>query len=423
MSPDDKERAEMDCLASDSDGKKLQSPLARKLGLSLLVFYGLGNILGAGIYVLIGKVAGEAGYYAPISFILAAMVAGFSAFSYAELSSRFPQAAGEAVYIEKGLKIPSLSIITGLLIIFAGMLSSATIARGFSGYFQLFALWSDTLLVISLLSVLGLVAIWGIGESVRIAAAFTILEITGLLMIIIVGAPQLDNLPTLLDTLPSLNDFSIWPGILMGSFLAFYAFIGFEDMVNVAEEVKEPEKNMPRAIILVLVVSIVLYSGVAVISILNVSPGELAESKAPLASVYMAATSQDPVLITLISLFAVINGALIQIIMAARVCYGMSRRGWLPKVLGQVSNRTKTPIVATVITTVGTIVLALWFPLVTLASYTSYLILIIFLLVNLSLLRIKQQVTTSEVTVYPAWIPVFGVITCLFLLLSTVLLS
>jgi len=393
--------------------------LKRSLGLWLLVFYGLGNILGAGIYVLVGKVAGAAGYYAPLSFMLAAFVAAFTAFTYAELSARYPVSAGEAVYLQEGFERTWLSKLGGLLIAVAGMLSAATMVRGFSGYLQVFVELPDWLLIIVALFSLGLIAIWGINQSVRIAAAFTLLEVAGLLLIIVTGSGKLATLPEVITTLPSLGDLQIWPGIILGAFLAFYAFIGFEDMVNVAEEVKDPERNMPRAIIIALIVSTLLYALISVVAVVNLSPEELAASRAPLADIYTSATGQKPIVITFISLFAVINGALIQIIMSSRIFYGMSNRGWLPAIFSQVYQRTKTPVFATVFVVSGITLLALWFPLQKLAESTSYLILTIFFLVNIALLRIRKRYALPEnVRGYPTWVPVIGAIGSLFLLLA-----
>lgn len=190
----------------------------------------------------------------------------------------------------------------------------------------------------------------------------------------------------------------------LGVFLTFYAFIGFEDMVNVAEEVKYPEKNMPRAIITALIISTLLYSFVSVVAVVNLSPEELSVSKAPLANVYTTATGQKPIIITLIGLFAVINGALIQIIMASRILCGMSNRGWLSGIFSQVHQRTQTPVFATVFVVLVITLLASWFPIQKLAESTSYLILIVLLLVNIALLRIrKPYALTENVHGYPVW--------------------
>lgn len=369
--------------------------LKRSIGLWLLCFYGLGNILGAGIYILIGKVAAVAGYQLLIAFFLAGTVAAFTALSYAELASRYPVAAGVAVYLQEGFRCRPLSTIAGVLIAMAGMLSAATILKGFTGYALQFMPWSAEMILFVALSALVVLAIWGVTESVMVAAILTVLEVIGLMIIVFLGAGEWQHV---LDILHAMTQFSgeesissIVPGILLGALLAFYAFIGFEDMVNLSEEVKSPEHTMPRAIIIALIISTLIYAAVAVSALTIMSPDALGKSEAPLADVYRTATGDTPWLISAISLTAVVNGALIQIIMASRVFYGMGRRKWLPRILATIHPRTRTPVTATIL--VGMIILLFaWFiPLVQLASYTSQLVLIIFLLVNLALIRIKQE--------------------------------
>lgn len=398
--------------------------LARKLGLALLTFYGLGNILGAGIYVLVGKVAGSAGYFTPLAFLVAAAVAGITALTYAELSSRYPYSAGEAIYIQRGFGFTGLSVITGLLIAAAGMLSAATMARGFSGYLQIFTQLPDIWVISLLLISLGALAAWGIAESIRVAALFTLIEIFGLILIIQVGSSDLSTFIENFDAIPAFSNSSAWTGVLLGAFLAFYAFIGFEDMVNVAEEVKNPSKTMPRAIFSALIIASILYGLVGLVAVSVLTPVQLAQSDAPLAMVYSVASGSEPVVITLISLFAIINGALIQIIMASRIFYGMSRQGWLPHSLSQVNQKTQTPVFATILTTLCVISLALWFPLIELARYTSYLILIIFFLVNVALLKIREKEKAPEgVRTYPMVVPIAGAIGSLLLFTAQIVLS
>ena len=406
------------------DQKKPQEKsLSREIGFWLLCFYGLGNILGAGIYVLVGKVAGHAGYFTLISFFIAGLVASFTAFTYAELSSRFPVAAGVAVYLQEGFGKVWLSVIAGLTIALAGMLSAATIVKGFAGYAQVFLTFPSELIVGVVLAILVLIAIWGVAESVMTAAFLTLLEIVGLLIIIKLGSAHLDKIPEIISTLPPITDGEIWPGIVMGAFLAFYAFLGFEDMVNLSEETKNPEKNMPRAIIVALLIATIFYAFVAISAMSIMSPEQLSASEAPLADVFQVATGKSPVLITAISLGAVINGALIQIIMATRIFYGMSNRNWLPDILSYVHPKTKTPIVATILVGLIIFTLASWFPLIKLATYSSFLILIVFMLVNLALLRIKQRPVPVNTRTYPIWIPVCGTIGSLLLLLGQIAYS
>ena len=383
--------------------------LKRALSLPLVTLYGLGNILGAGIYVLVGKVVGHAGMFAPLSFLVAALLASLSAFAYAELSARYPLSAGEAVYVQEGIGIESVSRLVGLLIILAGVVSAATILRGFTGYLQVFFPVNDSAALLVLAMVLGGIAAWGISESVLVAAVITLIEITGLLIIIGVASPELAQLQPLAADFSPLAEFGVWQGIFIGGFLAFYAFIGFEDMVNVAEEVQHPQRNLPRAILIALALSSALYFLVALAAVISVSGEQLATSDAPLAFLYQQITGRDPVLITLISMLAVINGALIQIIMASRVCYGMGKKHWLPAVFAQVHAITRTPVFATLAVALLVLIMALWLPLETLAKATSYLLLVVFSLINLSLWRLKRnQPHPAGIIRVPLWVPVSG---------------
>lgn len=365
--------------------------LRRSLSLPLVCLYGLGNILGAGVYVLIGKVAGEAGYFTPVAFLLASVVAGITAFSFAELSSRYPVSAGEAVYVQRAFGVERLSFVVGITIALTGVVSSATIAKGFVGYLNVFVELPDSLVIICLLLALSLVAIWGILESVSTAALFTLTEIGGLLLILYVATPDLTTFAATKASFVPDMQMNTWIGISSGAFLAFYAYVGFEDMVNVAEEVKNPRRNLPIAIFIALSLATVMYILVSVSALLVLTPLELSASEAPLADVYQVATGLNPWLISVVSMFAVVNGALVQIIMASRVCYGLAKQGWLPERLSRVNGKTRTPINATILLTCTTIAAALWFPIETLAAMTTTLLLFVFTLVNIALIRIKRR--------------------------------
>ena len=396
--------------------------LSRSLGLTLITLYGLGNILGAGIYVLIGEVVGAAGMGAPMAFIMAAIVAALSAFTYGELAARFPVSAGEAVYVHEAFDLHWLSMTVGLLIAAAGMVSAATLARGFAGYFQVLVDLPDALLIVSVVVALGFIAAWGIKSSVRIAATLTIIEAGGLVMIVAVAGGNLDTVPENLPRMLLLEGDSTLSGLVLGAFLAFFAFIGFEDMVNVAEEVEHPERNLPLGILIALCVSTVIYLLVVLAALTSVPMEKLAGSKAPLALVYQHATGGSPVVISSIGLLAVVNGALVQIIMAARIFYGMSVNGWLPRVLRTVNPRTRTPVIATVVVVVIVVTLALWFPLVGLASTTSFLVLTVFGVVNLTLVALKRrQPEAAGVMPCPLWVPVAGATASFGLLVAQIL--
>ncbi len=383
--------------------------LKRSLSLMLITLYGLGTILGAGIYVLIGKVAGLAGMYTPVSFTVAAGLAVLTGLSYAELSARYPKSAGEAVYVQAGLHVRALSMLVGALIVLIGIVSAATLVNGFVGYLHVFVATPAWAVITALVLGLGALAAWGISESVIAASVITLIEVGGLLLVLGVAGGGLADLPARLPDLLPPSDAGVWQGILLGAFIAFYAFIGFEDMVNVAEEVKDPKRVLPLAILIAIVVSTVLYLTVALVSVLALAPAEMAGSDAPLALIYQRTTGSAPTLISLISLFAVVNGALIQIVKSSRILYGMSREGWLHVAFGVVYARTQTPLLSTAVVTAAVLALALWLPLVTLAKATSFVVLIVFALINLSLVRIKRRDPhPAGVRIFPLWIPLAG---------------
>lgn len=399
-------------------GVNRDTALRRVMTLPLATLYGLGTIVGAGIYVLVGEVVVHSGGYAPVAFMVAGVIAAFTAFSYAELCARYPSSAGEAVYVYQGFHSRGGSTVVGVGVAFIGLVSAATIAHGFVGYLQVFLPVPRELAMIALILLLAGIAAWGIRESVWVAAAVTVLEVGGLLLVI--GAVLLVGEGASMEAVHLVppTDLALWPGILAGAVLAFYAFIGFEDMVNVAEEVREPSRNLPRAILLALVISLLLYLTVVVIVAGAVPLGELADSQAPMALVWERVTGQSPVMITGLSLLAVINGAMIQMIMASRVLYGMGRRGWLPAWLGVVNPRTRTPLRSTGVVMLAVTLFALLLPLVTLAQLTSVLTLGVFAAIHLALWRVQGSERAPEgVTTYPRWVPVIGALSCIALML------
>jgi amino acid transporter len=396
--------------------------LKRAVGLFLLSLYGIGNILGAGIYVLMGKVAGAAGYAAPAAFLIALVVAAFTAFSYMELSSRFPKNAAVPVYLHKAFGVAWLSTLTGLLLVAAGLISAATLTRGFAGYLALFVTLPEWLVIGCTVALLTVVAIAGIAQSAKLAAVFTLIEVGGLVLVAVSGLPYLHNADRMLASINLSTLFA--PGVLLGAFIAFYAFIGFEDMVEIAEEVRDPGKTMPKAILISLVVSTVLYILVIIAALLVRSPEQLASSAAPLADVFQAATGKSALILAGIGLAAIVNGILVQIIMGSRVLYGLSARGWLHKSLSNITATTKTPVVATIIVSVSILGLALIFPLVQLAEFTSLLILTVFAMVNASLLVIKYRTKRSDKHYTVRWwVPLLGLLTTTGMAVSALFLS
>lgn len=386
------------------------TPLLRTLSLTQITLYGIGTILGAGIYVLVGEVANIAGSFMPLAFVLAALVVSFSAYSYGHLSRLYPVSAGEPVYVLRAFGLKILSTAVGYAIVFAGVVSAATIARGFSGYFAVFFELPDALSISLLIILLTAIAAWGVKLSVAVAIATTLLELLGLAFVIYAGAGSLPTLFNSADNQLIPDSLIAWQGVGAGAFIAFYAFIGFEDMVNMAEEVNQPERNMPRGILLALITACLLYFIVTLCALASVPLKELAVSKAPLVLVVEQNTSIPIALMTSISVVAVVNGALLQIIMASRVLYGMGSKGMGSRILAVVHPRTQTPLYATIL--IGTLVLsaALLTPLVTLAQATSGTILSIFTIVNLALLSLNWRDRRRS---FPALvIPACGAVIC-----------
>jgi len=299
-------------------------------------------------------------------------------------------------------------------VILTGIVSAAAIANGFVGYLNVFFQVPDEVAIIAIVVALGLLSAWGIAESVGVAAIIAVIEIGGLILVLVIGGDSLLELKSRWqDVIPPMTA-DIWIGIALGAFLAFYAFIGFEDIVNIAEEVKAPTRNLPLAILLSLGISTILYVLVALVAILSLPLDSLINSKTPLADIVVQKSNQSPVIISLISLIAVINGALVQIIMASRVLYGMSRMQSAPRLFAVVNPTTQTPLYSTAVITLAVLVLALGFPLVTLAQVTSFIILLIFALVNLALLKVKFTLARpKEIFCYPIYIPVIGFLLCL----------
>lgn len=365
--------------------------LKRTLGLPLLLLYGLGTILGAGIYVLTGVVVAEAGEAAPLAFFLAAVVAAPTAYSYSVLSARYPQSAGEAVYVDKSFDRRWLTKCVGALVVGVGIISSATIARGFVGYLNVFIELPYGLVIPVLVMGLTALAIYGVLESVLVAAAISVLEVGGLLLVIY-GGFTFGELRAV-SVIPSL-DSTVWAGVLAGAFLAFYAFIGFEDIVNMAEETREPERNVPYAILGSLGIATLLYFLVAYISVASVPVSELANHPAPMSYVVEQHGVFNPALVALISMLAVINGALVQIIMASRVIYGVARMEDEDHFLARIHRKTQTPTTATFLVGLAVLIMALLFDVRMLASLTSAVTLAIFMLVNLALCHLQGMPKT-----------------------------
>jgi len=385
--------------------------LARKISLPLLTFYGLGTILGAGIYVLIGEVSLRAGQYAPLSFIVASCIAGITAYSFARLSSMFPKSAGEAAYAFEAFNNRSVSSLVGIAVVLIGTVSAATMVKGFAGYFIVLLQVPEPIVIIGIIILITVFAIWGISQSLIIASCITIIEVLGLLFVIyaVIDLNELKNY-----SLPESN--SILPNstvILYAAFISFYAYIGFEDIVNIAEETINPTKIVPLAITLSLVFSTFLYIALSTSCTIFIPASVFNTSSAPLVSI-VEYKGYNPLIIALVSMIAIINGALVQLIMASRVLYGMAEQKLFLPIFKSVNTKTHTPILATVTIAAILMILVTIFDLLTLAEFTSAITLIIFIVVQTSLLYLSIQKHSKNK--FDFILPIFG-ITLNFILL------
>ena len=363
--------------------------LRRSLTLPWLVFYGVGVTIGAGIFALIGEVFAMSGDHIVYAFLLAGLVAGITGYSYVLLASVYPRAAGEAVFVKLGMGALA-GRIAGYLVVVVAVTSAAVIALAFGQYVQTILPIPVTVSFVCIIVLLTLIAMMGVRESVAFAAVITVLEVGTLLLVAATGWPVLvgDFTQRLLVPPPSIAG---WSSVAAGAFLAFFAFIGFEDIENMAEETKHAERNVPYAIILTLVISMVLYILLALIFASMPNREALAASKAPIAELFASATGRSGAIIATMAAIAMINGVLVQIMMASRVIYGMSREQLLPEFLGHVHVARQTPVIATLLVSGAVLFLGLAVPLRELAELTSLAMLLVFAAVNLSLFLIGRS--------------------------------
>ncbi|SDM57153.1 Amino acid transporter [Maricaulis salignorans] len=384
--------------------------LNRVIGLPGLCLYGIGVTLGAGIYALVGEIAGLAGLYAPWAFVLAGALAAFTGLSYAELGSRYPESAGEAAYLAHGFKRRWLTAAAGYGVALSGAISSAVVLHGFAGYLGALAPVPAWMAISGALAILVLIAIWGVRQSIMIAGIITLIEAGGLILIIAVATPGAITAPPPVDIGPVP-----WSGLFAASVMAFFAFIGFEDIANMAEEVKRPRRTLPLAILITLSVSSVIYLAVAWVAVRALPPDVLAGEGGPLAAVFEHATGLNGDGIAAIALLAMVNGALVQIVMVARVLYGLAQRGLAPSALGGVHPVRRTPVMATLIAAVAIAIFAMSGALGTLAIAASTVTLLVFSLVNAALLalRLRGEAGVTGSFSAPIWVPAVGLVASL----------
>jgi amino acid transporter len=389
--------------------------LRRVVRLGPLVLYGLGTMVGAGIYALVGAVAGAAGTLAPLSFLVAALLAASTAASFAELAARIPSAGGSAAYVQEAFGDERLGRLVGALFVGASVVSAGVLFSAFAGYASSLVALPRPAVFLVLAAALGLLASWGIAQSVAVIAAITVLEAGALVVIVVAGLLHGGSPPVAAPQ--SSPGFA---GVVSGAVLAFYAFIGFEDLVTAAEEVRRPRRTVPRALAIALALAALLYAGTAYVAVTALAPAQLAASEAPMARLFETVTPWPEELLSVIALFAIANGALVQILAATRVLFGLGELGTLPRWLARVHPRTRTPVTLTAAVVTTVLVVTLLLPLEDLARITTCLLLVVFTLVNVALLRLRRDAEAPRAPFrIPAPVPWLGAASsALFVLLS-----
>ncbi|MGB3485429.1 MAG: APC family permease [Mycobacterium sp.] len=392
------------------DTAEEQPKLKRVMGPGLLLLFIVGDILGTGVYALTGKVAGEVGGAAWLPFLIAFVIATITAFSYLELVTKYPQAAGAALYAHKAFGIHFVTFLVAFVVMCSGITSASTASQAFaSNMLKGFGIepGKAAIAVIALLfmAVLAAINLRGVSESVKLNVGLTIIEITGLLLVIFVGLWAFtqggDNLDfSRVVMFESEGERSAFVAVTAATSLAFFAMVGFEDSVNMAEETKDPVRIFPKVLLSGLSIAGVVYILVSIIAVALVPIGDLKASSTPLVDVVEAAAPGLPIdeIFPFITMFAVSNTALINMLMASRLIYGMARQHVLPPVLGAVHSTRQTPWVAIVFTTVIAFGLILYVSgfasssaVEVLGGTTSLLLLAVFAVVNVAVLVLRRD--------------------------------
>lgn len=406
--------------------------LKRVMGPKLLLLFIVGDILGTGVYALTGSVAKEVGGAAWVPFLVAFAIAMVTAFSYLELVTKYPQAAGAALYTHKAFGIHFVTFLVAFTVMCSGITSASTASRAFAANFvKGFGMDSKNtnlimIIALAFMALCALVNLRGVAESVKANIVLTCVELSGLLLVIFVGfyavtAGKTDFSRTMVFDSPS--DKSAFLAVTAATSLAFFAMVGFEDSVNMAEETQDPVKNFPKMMITGIGLTGVIYILVALFAVAIVPVGELGDSETPLVKVVETAAPDVPIttLLPFISMFAVANSALINMLMASRLLYGMARQEVLPPVLGRVGARRQTPYVSIIFTTLiafGLIILVTQRAegkiIAALGGTTALLLLGVFTIVNICVLILRKDTIERRHFVAPSILPIIGAIACFF---------
>lgn len=408
--------------------------LKRVMGPKLLLLFIIGDILGTGIYALVGQVAEEVGGAAWVPFLVAFAVAMITAFSYLELVTKYPQAAGAALYTHKAFGIHFLTFMVTFVVMSSGITSASTASRAFAanlneGFGLDLGNGGIVLIALGFMLLVALVNFRGVGESVKLNVVLTLVELSGLLLVILIGIYAIaggDADWSRVVAFDTPEDKGVFLAVTSATSLAFFAMVGFEDSVNMAEECHEPRRIFPKIMITGLTVTGIIYVLVAICSVALVPVGPLAASETPLVEVVRAGAPGIPAAVVLpfISMFAVANSALINMLMASRLLYGMANQAVLPKPLARVHPFRRTPWVSIVFTTLISFALISYVSLDSdsdvvsaLGGTTSLLLLAVFTIVNIAVLVLRRDRIAEDHFRAPPGLPIVGAVASLYLVL------
>ncbi|MGW7067001.1 APC family permease [Streptomyces sp. NPDC054855] len=393
------------------------TPLKKSLTTPLLYFFILGDVLGAGVYVLVGQVAADTGGAVWVPLVVALCLALLTAASYAELATKYPRAGGASHYATLAYG-PFAGFLAGFCMLAAGIVSVGALARGFAGdYLAEFVTLPVALVAVVFLAALALLNARGISESTRANVLATVIEVGGLLIVIGLGVWIVLRGDGDVGRLTDLGTPEHGPvaAVLSGAVLAYYSFVGFETSVNVAEETRDPRRSYPRALFGALITAGAVYALVGAAAAAAVPTKTLVESSGPLLEVVRAAGGVPTELFSAIALVAVANGALLTGIMSSRLAYGMARDRLLPGFLTKVLPGRRTPWAAIAVTTALSLLLALTGDVSTLASTLVLLLLVVFFLVNTAALVLRRDAAPGDHFRAPTVLPVLGAVSCVLL--------
>ena len=393
--------------------------LARRITGPLLFLFILGDVLGAGVYALMGELSAETGGVLWAPLLVALLLALLTAGSYAELVTKYPRAGGAAVFAERAFGKPVISFLVGFSMLAAGVTSAAGLALAFSGdYLATFIDVPTTVAALVFLALVACLNARGISESLKTNVVMTAIELSGLILVVAVVAVMMGRGDGDVGRVTEFPDGTA-PGlaILAGAILAYYSFVGFETSANVVEEIKDPRRVYPSALFGALITAGVVYALVGLASAIALPTEELSQSSGPLLDVVAASGVGVPDwLFSLVALIAVANGALLTMIMSSRLTFGMSEQGLLPGVFARVLPKRRTPWVAILATTAVAMVLTLVGDLSMLAETVVLLLLFVFLSANVSVLVLRRDRVEHDHFRVWTFVPVLGIASCVLLL-------